>query len=193
MVIFCALGLYIIGHVRQGQLSDYAMDPLHEDLPYWLSLIDYLKVRVWNILPVNMLQIKAFIDMTMAQSIRDGVHQLVRLSGIGAMKPNTVVIGFADDSTPTNTLEDSKLLKTLKFAKLDRAEVVEYFTGRDFAPQVSAQCVLECLTSVLLAAIGVQRSTRWRATKHSRLCVDYCRHAETAQEHLPGTPLRQTR
>ena len=97
------------------------MDPLHEDLPYWLSLIDYLKI-------------KAFIDLTMAETIRDGVHQLTRLCGIGAMKPNTVVLGFTDDTPATNTLEDSKLLKTLKFAKLDRSEVVEYFTGADFAP-----------------------------------------------------------
>uniref|UniRef100_A0A914XSC4 SLC12A transporter C-terminal domain-containing protein n=1 Tax=Plectus sambesii TaxID=2011161 RepID=A0A914XSC4_9BILA len=51
------------------------------------------------------------------------------------MKPNTIVIGFHDAARPSNTLHESRLLKDLKFAKIDRAEVVEYFTAKDYMPQ----------------------------------------------------------
>lgn len=68
--------------------------------------------------------------------MRLGIEQLMRLSGLGAMKPNTIVIGFHDAARPNNTLHESRLLKDLKFAKIDRAEVVEYFTAKDYMPQV---------------------------------------------------------
>lgn len=119
-------GLYVIGHVQSGQMdptaSDSALDPLQQIYPYWLSLVDYLKI-------------KAFVELTLIESVRKGIQQLIRLSGLGAMKPNTVVIGFKEDKPSEPVLNETHLLKDLKYSKIGRSEVVEYFTSNDFMPQ----------------------------------------------------------
>ncbi|KIH55284.1 hypothetical protein ANCDUO_14564, partial [Ancylostoma duodenale] len=117
-------GLYVIGHVRKGDLdSNQAVDPLQQVFPYWLSLVDYLKL-------------KAFVELTLSNSIRQGIQQLMRLSGLGAMKPNTVVLGFHEATPVDATLQESQLLKDLRYSKIDRAAVVEYFTAGDYMPKV---------------------------------------------------------
>ena len=63
-------GLYVIGHVQKGQLENEngsTVDPLHQIFPYWLSLVDYLKI-------------KAFVELTLTENVRDGIQQVIFLS-----------------------------------------------------------------------------------------------------------------
>ena len=65
-------GLFILGHVKTDQMDNTSNDICSQEYPYWVSLIDNMKI-------------KAFVDMTSAPNIRDGVLQLMRLSGLGKM------------------------------------------------------------------------------------------------------------
>lgn len=81
-------GLYVLGHVIAGrEFAELDSDPAVQLYNHWLSLVDHLKV-------------KAFIELTVARSVRDGLNHLSHLAGLGAMKPNTIVLGFRDNQTP---------------------------------------------------------------------------------------------
>ncbi|KAF0313028.1 Solute carrier family 12 member 9 [Amphibalanus amphitrite] len=76
-------GLFVIAHVKVGDLDGRPADPCAAETLLWMKLVDYLKV-------------KAFTELTLASSVRDGMQHLVRISGMGGMKPNTVILGFRD-------------------------------------------------------------------------------------------------
>ena len=71
-------GLYILGHVHVGDFNEIeSKDPSVTEMPHWVRLVDHLKI-------------KAFPEITLARNVREGAQQLARISGLGAMKPNTV-------------------------------------------------------------------------------------------------------
>ena len=78
-------GLYVLGHVYEEELKTLNHDPCVSQMNNWLSLVDHL-------------QVKAFVELTLAKSLREGIQHLVRISGIGAMKPNTIILGYLDET-----------------------------------------------------------------------------------------------
>ncbi|KAG7322218.1 hypothetical protein KOW79_015076 [Hemibagrus wyckioides] len=86
-------GLYVLGHVQIGDLAILPSDPLQCQYDSWLSLVDHLNI-------------KAFVNLTLAGSVRHGVQHLLFISGLGGMRPNTLVLGFYDDIPPQDQLQD---------------------------------------------------------------------------------------
>ncbi|XP_061903837.1 solute carrier family 12 member 9 [Entelurus aequoreus] len=80
-------GLYVLGHVQLGDLDSFPSDPVQQQYSFWLSLVDKLGV-------------KAFVDLTLSPSVRQGTQHLLRITGLGGMKPNTLILGFYDNCTP---------------------------------------------------------------------------------------------
>jgi potassium/chloride transporter 9 len=72
-------GLFILGHVKIGHTDNGPNDICSQEYPFWVSLIDNMKI-------------KAFVDMTLAPSIREGVLQLMRLSGLGIIFMSHVIL-----------------------------------------------------------------------------------------------------
>ncbi|KAA0701646.1 Solute carrier family 12 member 9 [Triplophysa tibetana] len=71
-------------------------DPLQSQYDSWLSLVDHLNI-------------KAFVNLTLADSVTHGVQHLLFISGLGGMRPNTLVLSFHDDAPPQDRLLDSTL------------------------------------------------------------------------------------
>uniref|UniRef100_UPI00398F88C3 solute carrier family 12 member 9 n=1 Tax=Pristiophorus japonicus TaxID=55135 RepID=UPI00398F88C3 len=85
-------GLYVLGHVQKGNLDEMPSDPLQAQYDSWLSLVDALNV-------------KSFVSLTLSDSVRHGVQHLLFISGLGGMRPNTLILGFYDDCMPENGLQ----------------------------------------------------------------------------------------
>ncbi|XP_041126343.1 solute carrier family 12 member 9-like [Polyodon spathula] len=84
-------GLYVLGHVELGDLDTLPSDPLQSRYDSWLTLVDKLNI-------------KAFVNLTLADTIRHGAQHLLFISGLGGMRPNTMVLGFYDDCEPQDGL-----------------------------------------------------------------------------------------
>lgn len=93
-------GLFVIGHVEVGSLDAHDSDPVADIYPLWLKWLDQFTL-------------KAFLEITLSPTVRDGMHHIARIAGLGALKLNTVIFGFHDDATPVDFLEDDERYKTL--------------------------------------------------------------------------------
>jgi len=68
-------GLYVLGHVKQGDINELGIeeDPSIVETPDWWKLVDHLKV-------------KAFVEITVAKTIREGIQQVVKISNYKLIK-----------------------------------------------------------------------------------------------------------
>uniref|UniRef100_A0A665UM66 Solute carrier family 12 member 9 n=1 Tax=Echeneis naucrates TaxID=173247 RepID=A0A665UM66_ECHNA len=108
-------GLYVLGHVQLGDLDSLPSDPVQQQYNFWLSLVDKLGV-------------KAFVDLTLSQSVRQGTQHLLRITGLGGMKPNTLILGFYDSCTPEDFfLQDTAFCDS----SIGQSKVGEYNFGVD--------------------------------------------------------------
>ena len=103
--------------MKVASLDESALDPCIEEYPRWLSIIDELKL-------------KAFVELTMARSVREGMAHLIRVSGLGGMKPNTICLGFFDETQPQDTYMDNRPRKRRHFIpNLDDSDAESEISG----------------------------------------------------------------
>uniref|UniRef100_A0A7N9AW74 Solute carrier family 12 member 9 n=1 Tax=Mastacembelus armatus TaxID=205130 RepID=A0A7N9AW74_9TELE len=129
-------GLYVLGHVQLGDLNKLPSDPLQSQYDSWLCLVDHLNI-------------KAFVNLTLADSVRHGVQHLLFISGLGGMRPNTLVLGFYDDCLPKDKLIDSFLSTSH-----DRQGYDEFGNGKVLGPQEYVAIIadaMKMLKNVVLA------------------------------------------
>lgn len=108
-------GLYVLGHVQLGDLDSLPSDPVQQQYNFWLSLVDKLGV-------------KAFVDLTLSPTVRQGTQHLLRITGLGGMKPNTLILGFYDSCIPEDFfLQDS----AFSSCSLGQSSEEEYDFGVD--------------------------------------------------------------
>lgn len=94
-------GLFVIGHIEVGTLDDYDVDPVINLYPIWLRWFDRFTV-------------KAFIEMTLAPNVREGLAHVARIAGLGAMKLNTIILGFYDNAIPIDFLQNDERYQALE-------------------------------------------------------------------------------
>ncbi|KAG6458835.1 hypothetical protein O3G_MSEX011076 [Manduca sexta] len=132
-------GLFVVGHVRVGQL-DGTGDPLASEHKYWLKLIDHLKV-------------KAFVELCLAESLRGGAAHLTRLAGLGAMKPDTVLLGFRDHAPPRDFFRELSSPYKTDIFDLENGEVI--FPVRRVNAPISAREYVRVVSDVLCVGKNV--------------------------------------
>lgn len=108
-------------------------DPMIAEYSNWLSLVDHLKV-------------KAFIELTIARSVREGMHHLIRIAGLGAMRPNTIVLGFHDESPPVDFFKGNE--SSPNNYKTDRFQSC-FHLRNSYDPRLSVEEYIEIVKDII--------------------------------------------
>ncbi|KNC53668.1 solute carrier family 12 member 9 [Thecamonas trahens ATCC 50062] len=78
-------GLYVVGHILVGDVVSQGRR-YKQQVAAWREFIADTKI-------------KAFSETLIAPSVRAGARSLLEVSGLGALQPNTLIMGFFDTST----------------------------------------------------------------------------------------------
>eukprot|EP00038_Savillea_parva_P026060 m.51091 g.51091 ORF g.51091 m.51091 type:complete len:907 (-) comp7284_c1_seq1:166-2886(-) len=112
-------GLYVLGHVVMGEFNESTREELQRSQMSWMILDRVAKV-------------KAFVDCTIATSLRQGALSLLMTSGLGGMRPNIVCLGWPHEEDEVdqlvawrNDLEEQKRARLIvKLARVHEADDV---------------------------------------------------------------------
>lgn len=100
-------GLYVLGHVIPKPFNSNTANYYNDQLNTWLTFVQISKF-------------KAFVELTVAPSIRAGTQSLLATAGLGGMKPNTLALNFYTTRVPQSTLSNL-FVQLSKKPKLIRA------------------------------------------------------------------------
>ncbi|XP_077146320.1 solute carrier family 12 member 9-like isoform X1 [Ranitomeya variabilis] len=122
-------GLFVLGHVSLEELDVLPSDPLQTQTDLWLQLVDELNI-------------KAFVNLTLSDSVRYGAQQLLFISGLGGMRPNTVIMGFYTRSSADQLLRNELELDQVRshpsmHTSAGRKHATENFTPWEYVAIIS--------------------------------------------------------
>eukprot|EP01094_Clydonella_sp_ATCC50884_P000415 TRINITY_DN10325_c0_g1_i1.p1 TRINITY_DN10325_c0_g1~~TRINITY_DN10325_c0_g1_i1.p1 ORF type:complete len:393 (-),score=110.29 TRINITY_DN10325_c0_g1_i1:53-1180(-) len=105
-------GLYVVGSTVVGDYKEAG----ELSLRFRDAWVDYIAQQ----------DLKAFSEVTIAPTQRMGVHTLITGAGIGVMKPNTIILGFYDDTFSRKGVQLSEhQISSIELANTIFSEVVE--------------------------------------------------------------------
>ena len=128
-------GLFILGHVLKGSMEDDVLvGNYHTTYQAWLKLVDLAKVKAFVEVTISPsmshaiatpIQVCLFVDLFVCLFVCLFVVYtivlFIQVSGLGGMKPNTIVFGFFD-----NQPQQDALYSLIKKEKLDKDTKLSY-------------------------------------------------------------------
>ncbi|EGD73454.1 hypothetical protein PTSG_05157 [Salpingoeca rosetta] len=122
-------GLFVLGHILVQPFSRNAIHEVKSTKDAWLTLAGLEK---W----------KAFVDIIVSNSVRDGVRSLLASCGLGGMRPNILVLNFIRDTTPSDQLLDRMAAQAEKASRstwiphISSSDVDHYSAVTDAFPPI---------------------------------------------------------
>ncbi|XP_028400940.1 solute carrier family 12 member 9-like isoform X2 [Dendronephthya gigantea] len=106
-------GLYILGNVIVDDFDGQAVTRHKQEIDHWYNF-------------VRCAEIKAFVDQIVAPSVRVGAQNLLMSSGLGGMRPNTVILGYFDQQDPQDLISQGVWHRNYNIFERRRKEQIHH-------------------------------------------------------------------